>query len=647
MAPSKRRKTPAVSQPASENASSGVQTRRSTSARGDLPDAPDADLDAEPEELMCPITRTMFRDPVMLFDSGHTYERSAILSHFERNGAKDPLTRRALSSTKVMTNWAMRNVVQAWLDKHPGVTPDGWDSRELLEPSKDDRTRTSDDEGDVGVLRTWRAMCPELQERWPEDEQPEDWEGVTIENGRVVQLMLEEFGLTGAVPAEVGQLASLEALDLGHNKLTSVPAVIGQLRSLTELYLDRNQLTSLPAEIWQLTSLTVLYLSGNQLTSLPAEIGQLWLLEELDLRDNQLTSVPAAIHERRAAGCEVSLDAGVTTDEGDDVRVLRTWRAMCPELQERWPEDEQPELYWEGVTMVNGRVVQLRLGEFGLTGAVPAEIGRLSALGVLDLNSNKLTSVPAEIGQLVSLRELYLHGKQLTRLPAEIWQLTSLERLYLGGSQLKSVPVEIGQLSLLQVLHLGDNKLTSVPAEIGQLASLRELYIYDNQLTSVPAEVGQLRSLERLDLQDNRLTSVPAEIGQLTALEELWLSGNRLTSMPAEIGQLRSLERLGLKYNQLTSLPVEIGQLTLLKGLYLSGNQLTSMAAEIGQLRLLEELSLDHNRLTSLPAENGQLTALTYLNLSGNQLTSVPAAIRELRAAGCNMFLDASVTFDE
>ena len=183
MAPSKRRKTSAVLEPACGNASSGVRTRRSTSARGDLPDAPDADLDAEPEELMCPITRTMFRDPVFVFDSGHTYERSAILSHFERNGAKDPLTRRALNSTKVMTNWVVRPIVQAWLDKHPGVTPDGWDSHELLEPSKDDGTRTFDYEGDVGVLRTWRAMCPALQDRWPEDEQPEEWEGVTIESG--------------------------------------------------------------------------------------------------------------------------------------------------------------------------------------------------------------------------------------------------------------------------------------------------------------------------------------------------------------------------------------------------------------------------------------------------------------------------------
>ena len=68
---------------------------------------------------LCPITRVMFRDPVMVVESGHTYERSAILSHFERNGPKDPLTRLALSSTKVMTNWAVRQMVR---DKHPDVT---------------------------------------------------------------------------------------------------------------------------------------------------------------------------------------------------------------------------------------------------------------------------------------------------------------------------------------------------------------------------------------------------------------------------------------------------------------------------------------------------------------------------------------------
>ena len=427
MAPSKRRKTSDVS----GNASAGVQTRRSASARGDPPDAPDADLDAEPEELMCPITRTMFRDPVVVVDSGHTYERSAILSHFERNGARDPLTRRALSSTKVMTLWSMRNVVQAWLDKHPGVTPDGWDSRELLEPSKDDGIQSFDDEGDVGVLRTWRAMDPELQDEWPEDEQPEDWKGVTIENGRVVKLKLENFGLTGAVPADIGQLTSL-----------------------TKLNLNRNQLTSLPAELGQLTSLTRLDLFGNQLTSVPAEIGQLTSLEGLDLRYNQLTSVPA-------------------------------------------------------------------------------EIGQLASLRKLSLGGNQLTSVPAEIGQLTSLKCLDLHENQLTSVPAEIGQLTSLKLLFLFGNQLTSVPAEIGQLTSLKELSLYNNQLTSVPAEIGQLMSLVELSLSGNQLTSLPAEIGQLTSLERLYLDGNQLTSVPVEIGQLTSMRELFLGGNQLTSLPA------------------------------------------------------------------------------------------------------------------
>ena len=175
----------------------------------------------------------MFRDPVMVVESGHTYERSAILEHFERQRAKDPLTNRALSSTKVMTNWAVRQIVQAWLDKHPER-----DARRMgqsrasgaVEGRRDSNIRR---EGDVGVLRTWRAMCPELQERWPEAARPEQWRGVTMDDGRVVKLVSGDFGLTGAVPAEIWRLSALRELDLANNQLTSVPAEIGQLTSLT------------------------------------------------------------------------------------------------------------------------------------------------------------------------------------------------------------------------------------------------------------------------------------------------------------------------------------------------------------------------------------------------------------------------------
>ena len=177
----------------------------------------------------------------------------------------------------------------------------------------------------------------------------------------------------------------------------------------------------------------------------------------------------------------------------DDVLALRMLREASSIIKQRWWVNVGPE-EWRGVTMDGGRVVELELGEMGLTGAVPAEIGQLTSLAELWLDGNQLTSVPAEIGRLTSLTMLYLHN----------------------------------------------NQLTSVPAEIGQLAALKVLSLSGNQLTSVPAEIGQLTSLRELDLSGNRLTSVPANIGQLTALKQLNLSFNKLTRLPAAIRDLRA-----------------------------------------------------------------------------------------------------------
>ena len=223
----------------------------------------------------------------------------------------------------------------------------------------------------------------------------------------------------------------------------------------------------------------------------------------------------------------------------DDVLALRVLREIWPKLKEWWRVDVGPE-EWRGVTMEDGRVVELRLPDMGLGGAVPAVIGEFTSLEGLFLSNNQLTRVPAEIGQLTLLRRLGLNGNQLTSVPAEIWQLTSLEVLYLAHNQLTSLPAEIGQLTSLRCLWLFSNKLSSMPAEIGQLTSLRELYLGHNQLTSLPAEIGQLTSLRELHVGNNRLTSVPAEIGQLRSLEHLMLHSNNLTSVPAAIRELRA-----------------------------------------------------------------------------------------------------------
>ena len=185
----------------------------------------------------------------------------------------------------MVTNWGLRAAVEEWLNRHPDVTPDGWDSRELLPVQVEAPVQTAEPgHGDALVLQLWRDMCPELQAIWEVDMPAEQWRGVTMLDGRVVRLQLSGVSLSQVVPACIGRLTALQALNLANNRLTSVPAEIGQL-----------------------TSLTGLGLNGNRLTSLPAEIGQLTLLEHLGLAEHRLRTLPAAIGELAVRGCTVFL----------------------------------------------------------------------------------------------------------------------------------------------------------------------------------------------------------------------------------------------------------------------------------------------------------------------------------------------------
>ena len=143
---------------------------------------------------------------------------------------------------------------------------------------------------------------------WLTDAPLGDWAGVSANritsNDRVVGecvtvLSLGNNQLSGEMPAELGNLLSLERLDLGGNQLSGeLPAELGSLLSLAELDLANNQLSGeIPAELGSLLNLRLLDLSDNQLSGeIPAELGGLPNLRRLDLANNQLSGeIPAEL----------------------------------------------------------------------------------------------------------------------------------------------------------------------------------------------------------------------------------------------------------------------------------------------------------------------------------------------------------------
>ncbi|HYG03930.1 MAG TPA: T9SS type A sorting domain-containing protein [Chryseosolibacter sp.] len=119
------------------------------------------------------------------------------------------------------------------------------------------------------------------------------WHGVTVENGRVSQLMLTGNNLIGAVPASIGQLDALTHLDLGGNQLTgALPVELFNLTNLHTLgFAGNGQLTgAIPVELGNLVNLRRLWLDGNNFTGeFPSTIGNLTQLTDFFIQRNNFS----------------------------------------------------------------------------------------------------------------------------------------------------------------------------------------------------------------------------------------------------------------------------------------------------------------------------------------------------------------------
>ena len=133
-----------------------------------------------PDYLKCPVTQELFTDPVILSQTGYTYDRPAIDRWLRQKfPPTDPSSNVELWTTETVPNWALRDAVNEWcaangtrqLDapthskRHVAGGRNGRDAKPPRDGSSGPYSRAPGEDGccphcAVSSRRRWRTTLP-------------------------------------------------------------------------------------------------------------------------------------------------------------------------------------------------------------------------------------------------------------------------------------------------------------------------------------------------------------------------------------------------------------------------------------------------------------------------------------------------------
>ncbi|CAN1838500.1 Probable LRR receptor-like serine/threonine-protein kinase At3g47570 [Linum perenne] len=218
-------------------------------------------------------------------------------------------------------------------------------------------------------------------------------------------------GLSGSISPHVGNLSFLKFLRLYNNSFTGeIPPEIGRLRRLEQLRLYNNLLDGeIPSNISRCSALTVFRVDYNELVGgLPWQLGLLNKLQYFYVISNNLTgSIPLAF---------------------GNLSSLLVFDGTYNQLSGR-------------LLSLTSLSIFLDLSGNRFTGTLPAEVGNLKNLGILNLSHNMLSgSIPTSLGSCISLESLYLQGNRLQGIiPSSLSALRGIQKLDLSSNNLSVI----------------------------------------------------------------------------------------------------------------------------------------------------------------------------------------------------------------
>jgi Leucine-rich repeat (LRR) protein len=395
------------------------------------------------------------------------------------------------------------------------------------------------------------------------------WVGVGCNNrtGRITMLDLHGLAVGGNITDSLLELQHLNYLDLSDNSFygNPFPSFVGSLRKLRYLSLSNNGLIGrLSYQLGNLSSLQSLDLSYNFDVSFESLdwLSRLSFLEHLHLTGNHLTQASDWIQVvnklPRLKDLQLS-DCSLLSIVPPALSFVNSSRSLAI-LDLSFNHLASSIVPW--LSNSSDSLVDLDLSANQLQGSIPDAFGKMTSLTNLHLADNQLEGgIPRSFGGMCSLRELDLSSNNLSGpLPRSIRNMhgcveNSLKSLQLRDNQLHGSLPDFTRFSSVTELDLSHNKLNgSLPKRFRQRSELVSLNLSDNQLTGSLPDVTMLSSLREFLIYNNRLDGNASEsIGSLSQLEKLNVGRNSLQGVMSEahFSNLSKLQELDLSHNSL------------------------------------------------------------------------------------------------
>ncbi|KNA03665.1 hypothetical protein SOVF_206960 [Spinacia oleracea] len=201
-------------------------------------------------------------------------------------------------------------------------------------------------------------------------------------------------------------------------------------------------------------------------------------------------------------------------------------------------------------------VAGIDLNHANISGYLPEELGLLTDLALLHLNSNRFFGViPSSFAHFKLLHELDVSNNLFCgQFPKVLLCLPSLKFLDIRYNHFDgSIPSAVFDLKL-DALFLNNNNFSStIPKNIAN-SSVSVLVVANNNLNGCfPTEITKMgATLQEIILMNTGLKGcLPSSIGELKQATVFDVSNNDLTgTLPESMGKMESLEQLNVAHNK-------------------------------------------------------------------------------------------------